>query len=199
MNAWEERYVTGNTPWDTGEPEPELIRVLDAHAVPRGRALEVGCGTGTNAVYLARRGFEVTATDISPTALAAARERAAKAGVDVMWVEADLLSEPNLGEGYDLVLDRGVYHVLRLGDASPFLRLLGRALRPGGLYVVLAGNANDAIEEGPPRVHAHELCAELNPLFELVDLREHRWNDVRIEGRATNPLGWVGVFRRRAR
>ena len=200
MSVWEARYVDGDTPWDSGEPSLELVRILEAHAIRPGRALEVGCGTGVNAVFLASRGFEVTATDVSPTALAAAKKRAAEAAVDVMWVEADLLAAPDLGQGYDLVFDRGVYHVLRRGDAAPFLALLARVLRPGGLYVVLAGNANDAgpADQGPPRVHAHELCAELQPLFDLVELREFTWSGVRIVGREVSPLGWAGVLRRRA-
>jgi methyl halide transferase len=199
MSEWEARYVEGDIPWDSGEPSIELARILEVHGIrPPGRALEVGCGTGTNAVFLAGRGFEVTATDVAPTALAVARERAARAGADVTWVEADLLARPDLGVGYDLVFDRGVYHALRRGDAAPFLELLGRSLRPGGRYVVLAGNANDpGPVMGPPRVHAHELCAELHRQFDLVELREFTWSGVRVDGAALAPLGWAGVFRLR--
>lgn len=70
---------------------------------------------------------------------------------------------------------------------------------PGGHYLTLAGNANDPepADGGPPRVHAHDLCSELSPLFDLVQLREFRFDGVITNGRALTPLAWSGLFRRR--
>ena len=200
MGEWEDRYVAGALPWDTDEPSEQLRRILLEHRIAPGRAVDLGCGTGTHAVYLAGRGFDVLGCDLAPTAVARARERARAAGVGARFVEADLLASPDLGRGFDLAFDRGVYHVLRLEDPQPYLELLGRTLRPGGLYVVLCGNANEPEpHHGPPRVHAHELCAELQPRFDLVELREFRFDGVRVDGRRVEPLGWAGVFRLRAR
>jgi methylase of polypeptide subunit release factors len=67
--AWDDRYREGNVPWDTGQPSSELQQVLQRHSIDPCRTLEIGCGTGTNSVWLAQRGFEVTAIDLSPLAV----------------------------------------------------------------------------------------------------------------------------------
>ena len=70
---WDERYEKGDTPWETGQPSSELQRVLAEAAIPPGRALELGCGTGASAVWLAQQGFDVTALDLSKLAIDRAR------------------------------------------------------------------------------------------------------------------------------
>ena len=91
--SWNQRYVDGQLPWDTGRPDVHLPTVLDRHAITSGRALEVGCGTGTNAIWLAQRGFEVHATDLSPRAVELARQKAQAAGVDLELSVVDFLTE----------------------------------------------------------------------------------------------------------
>lgn len=196
---WNERYATKDTPWDGDEPSMELRRVLDERHIEPCDVLEIGCGTGTNAVFLASRGFKVTAVDISSLAIEQARRRAAEAGVPVDFQVVDLLAPTGLNRTYPLVFDRGVYHGLRRESLGKFLETLGRASAPGGLYLVLAGNANNTgdPEKGPPRAHAHEICGELNPLFELIDLREFTFDGIVIAGEPVSPLGWSGLFRRR--
>ena len=175
---WNERYASGNLPWDSGQPSKELERILREREIPRGRALELGCGTGTNAVFLAQEGFDVTAVDISSVAIDQARARAEAAGVQIELLAADLLDLPDLGPPFPLVFDRGVYHAIRRERLDGFIETLSRICAPGGTYITLAGNANEHRpgEEGPPRVSAEEICRELDPLMELVELREFRFN-----------------------
>lgn len=79
VERWDARYRTEQRPtWDTGRPSSELKRLVEQTTLRTGRVLELGCGTGVNAVYLARQGFEVTAIDLAPTALQIAEERARK-------------------------------------------------------------------------------------------------------------------------
>ena len=66
---WNEHYISRQTPWDSGVPSKELIRVLDTEKITPCRAGELGCGTGTNSIYLATRGFDTTGFDCSPAAL----------------------------------------------------------------------------------------------------------------------------------
>src|SRR5438270_11643617 len=99
---WEERYRSGDTPWDTGRPSSELQRVIAEERIPPSRAIELGCGSGTNAVWLAKQGFEVTAVDLSPLAISRARERAVGEGVPVCFLCADVLIVPVVGT-YDVV------------------------------------------------------------------------------------------------
>src|SRR5256712_338929 len=77
---FEKSYATGETPWDSGIPSAELVRVLDAGLLPGKTVLEIGCGTGTNAIALARRGYRVTAVDFVDMAVRRAREKSQQAG-----------------------------------------------------------------------------------------------------------------------
>ncbi len=196
---WNERYATKDTPWDSGRPSLELQRVLEEHRIEPCNVLEIGCGTGTNAVFLASQGFSVTALDISSLAIEQARARAAEAGVSVDFQAADLLAPMTLNRTFPFVFDRGFYHGIRRENLSGFLDTLEGVTAPGSLYLVLAGNANDPgdPEIGPPRVHAHEICGELNRLFELINLREFTFDGIVIDGKPVGPLGWSGLFRRR--
>src|SRR5207237_330316 len=87
---WNQKYLNGNAPWDSGLVEGELIRGLQAERITPCRAFELGCGAGTNAVALAQQGFDVVAADCSPVALDRARASAAEAGVQVQFLVADV-------------------------------------------------------------------------------------------------------------
>ena len=93
---WNDRYRDGNLPWDTGRPSSELQRVFSRNTIQPCRALEIGCGTGTNSVWLAQQGFEVTGIDLAPLAVEQAEKRAHAAGVKVHFVVADVLHLPDL-------------------------------------------------------------------------------------------------------
>ena len=118
-------YFLGFTPWDYGHVPPELVELIEGpQALPPGRALDLGCGTGTQAIYLAQHGWQVTAVDYVGRALERARARAAAAGVAPRWIQGDVTRLPTLdiGDGYSLVFDFGCYHGLsaeqRLGYAA---------------------------------------------------------------------------------
>ena len=181
-------------PWDSGLRSRELARVLDSGLVSPGRAVELGCGTGTNSVYLAQRGFEVTALDCSPLALERAKQRAAQAGVSVDFVLADLCQFEKVLPPFDFVFDRGCYHCARRIDLAGFLKTLASLTRPGSRYLVLTGNANEQSDEGPPRLHEHEIRADFEALFAIEFVREIRFEDA---GGIDGPLGWSCLMTRR--
>src|SRR5262245_49443863 len=104
---WNDRYRDGNLPWDKGRPSSELQRVLSRNAIQPCRALEFGCGTGTNSVWLAQQGFDVTAIDLAPLAVAKADKHAQAAGVKVHFVVADVLHLPDLDGPFEFCFDRG--------------------------------------------------------------------------------------------
>lgn len=190
---WNERYETGDTPWDSGIPSREMLRVVADHDVGPCRALELGCGSGTNAVALAARGFEVTAVDCAPRALALARNKAAASGVRVHWIEGDVV---NFGEGqepFDFVFDRGCYHCCRLVDCQGYLQTLRNVTRPGSRVLILAGNANEQSEHGPPRVTESEIREDFAGGWRIVAIREFRFEDA---GGVDGPLGWSILLER---
>ena len=76
--SFRERYRSGNTPWDIGQPDFNLIEVVTKHPIPSCKALDIGCGTGDNSIWLGQNGFQVTGTDTSDIALEKAKEKASK-------------------------------------------------------------------------------------------------------------------------
>jgi SAM-dependent methyltransferase len=197
---WDDRYQKGETPWDTGKPSAELCRVVAEAGIKPCRAIEFGCGTGINSVWLAHQGFDVTGIDLSPSAIEKARRRAAEAGTNVRFAAADLQQlPPELTGPYDFFFDRGCYHAVRREGAAGYLATLRAVTRPGTLGLVLAGNAREPQDPGPPVVSEAELRSELGSLFDIPDLREFRFNvayDL-TEGNIKAPLAWSCLLRRR--
>ena len=187
------RYARGETPWDSGVPSEELLRVLHAGRLSGSTVLEIGCGTGTNAVELARRGFQVTAIDIVDQAIKIARGKARAANVTVDFHAADVLQD-DLGGPYDILFDRGVYHCLRTEDLGRFQQFLGKTTHPGSWWLSLAGNAREDTDPGPPVVSEDEIRTELGPLFDIVELREFRFATNASDFR---PLAWSILMRRK--
>lgn len=195
---WNERYVTGDTPWEVGSPSPELQRVMKEYDIPRGRALEMGCGSGDNAIFLHRQGFQVTAFDLSELAVERARAKAVEAGVAADFLATSFAGLPGFETPFSFIFDRGFYHIVRQQDAAEVVDRVLNLLAPGGLWLSLMGNANEQRENehGPPQVKAKEICDEWEPGFELVHLREFHF-DGNSGGAPFRPLAWSVLGRKR--
>jgi SAM-dependent methyltransferase len=196
LEHWDNRYRSEERPpWDTGRPSAELIRRLGQYLIPRGRAIEFGCGAGNNAIWLAQQGFDVTAVDISPTAIAMAEANGKSAGVNVRFVAADVTELPDLGPPFAFFFDRGCYHAVRRGNAAGILRELDRVTGPGSWGIVLTGNAKEEHKPGPPAVSEETLRNELGALFDIVSLDEFRFDQGETDG--CRHLGWSCVLHKR--
>jgi SAM-dependent methyltransferase len=192
---WEVQYRASGQPWETGRPSSELCQVLDEYRVRPCRAVELGCGTGSSAVWLARRGFAVTAVDLSPLAIHRARQRARGAGVSVNFLIADVTDPAALSGHFDFFFDCGCYHAVRLADGPGYLRVVARATRPGALGLVLMGNAAEPEDRvGPPVLDEWQVRAEWGRGFDILHLRPFRF-DPRREGEKRY-LGWSCWLRR---
>ena len=196
LERWDRTYQ-GNrrAPWDTQKAATELKKAIESGKVRPGKAVVLGCGAGTNAVYLASKGFDVTAIDLAPTALAIGKTRAAKARVRVRWVLASVLAAPKLGP-FDFLFDRGCYHGVRRVDAKGFVAAARALCKPGGQFLIIAGNANEKRHYGPPRVKEKEIRDELTKGFEIQWLRETRFDG--SDSTAKGPLAWSIMLRRTA-
>jgi SAM-dependent methyltransferase len=116
-------------------PDESLVSWHAAGLVPRGgKALDLGCGPGRNAIWLAQQGFEVDAVDLSPAALGWGRERAAAAGVTVNFVQGSIFELDGTFAGYDLVYDSGCFHHLPPHRRVSYRWLLERVLTPAGAF-----------------------------------------------------------------
>ncbi len=192
---WDERYQTGELPWDSGIRSRELARVLSEHHIAPCRAGELGCGTGTNAVFLAQEGFDVTAFDLSPTAIELANRRAEAANVNARFLVADLIRFDLDVEPFDFLFDRGCFHCAREMSLTSYQETLKKLSKAGTRYLVLTGNANEQNEgQGPPRLTEQQIRDELGDLFQVEFIREFRFEDA---GGLEGPLGWSCLMTRR--
>ncbi|GAB3566499.1 hypothetical protein GCM10027445_13460 [Amycolatopsis endophytica] len=127
------------------KPDENLAAWISQGVVEPGRALDLGCGPGRNARYLASLGFEVDAVDASPVVIERARERAGDARV---WFHCGNVFELTLRGGYDLVYDSGFFHHLAPHRRPSYLELLQRALMPGGHFgLVCFGSGGAALSD----------------------------------------------------
>ncbi len=191
---WNARYAEGNLPWDTGAPDPHLVAAVGAGVVTPGRTLEIGCGTGTNAVWLAAQGFDVLGVDLSPLAIEKARARAAATRGCRFEVLDFLASEPP-GGPFDFVFDRGCLHVF--DDAAvraQFAARVAALLSPAGQWLSLVGSTEGPDREiGPPRRTARDVAGAIEPVLEIVELRS-----VYFEALLESPAkAWLCRARRR--
>ena len=195
QNHWNDRYRDGNLPWDTGQPSAELQYVLSRHAIAPCRALELGCGTGTNSVWLAQEGFEVTGVDMAPLAIERAKQRAGEAGVKVQFLVADVLHLPELNGPFVFFFDRGCYHAVRRTAPGQYGPAVAKQLVAGARGLVLAGNAREPHEPGPPVVSEEQIRAEFSSAFEILDLHEFRFDEA--PGVPERFLGWSCLLQKR--
>lgn len=134
--GFELRYLLGRTPWDTGVSPPELLAFLSAH--PPGRALDLGCGTGTNVVTLAQHGWAVTGVDFSASAIGVARRRARAAGLAAELRRGDVSELADIDGSFDLILDIGCFHRLGAAAQDRYVKNVVRLLGRGGTYLLYA-------------------------------------------------------------
>lgn len=135
--SWWDGFYTDRSrpvPFFVAKPDENLASYVDRGLLTPGRALDLGCGPGRNALYLASLGFQVDAVDLSSAAVAWARERAREAGADIRFHRGDAFELPaaELGGPYDLIHDSGCFHHLPPHRRVSYLSLLDRALAPGG-------------------------------------------------------------------
>lgn len=192
---WDQRYVDGDLPWDSGKPDVHLSKVIEKHGIKPGRGLEIGCGTGTNSMWLAKQGFEMTGLDLSPTAITKAEAKAAAGGIDCRFLVSDFLVDEVLGAPFEFAYDRGCFHVFDSADErSRFASRVAELIEPDGMWHSLIGSTDGPPRDsGPPRRSAAEIVAAVEPHFEILDLR----STVFDQGDHRNARAWVLVARRR--
>jgi SAM-dependent methyltransferase len=134
-SSWDENYVSGDfrEKWHREHPSRELVTVVAAAMVPSGaHVLDIGCGAGTETIYLAIHGYRAIGVDFSPEAIKVARQRAQEADVTVDWRVGDALDLPIEDGAIDFAFDRGCFHHVPEEDRPRYAEQVARVLRPGG-------------------------------------------------------------------
>lgn len=178
MNHFDMMYL-GTPPWDSGITPPELLAFIEQN--PSGRAIDLGCGTGTNVITLAQHGWDVIGVDFSRLAIQKARRKAAAAKVDVKLKKADASQLPGINGPYDLALDMGCFH--NLGEKqNAYLDRLEEILAPNG-YWLLYAHLRDADDTTTTHGLIPSELAHAASRFELVWRKDSH-----------DPNGWDSVW-----
>jgi cyclopropane fatty-acyl-phospholipid synthase-like methyltransferase len=171
--AYRIMYRVGFMPWDTGTiPRPLAEFVQSDSAQPTARALDIGCGTGTQSVYLAKHGWDVTGIDEIERPLRLARERARAAGVEVDWRQADAanLEGAGLKPGFALVLDRGCFHGLSPAQRRGFVHGV-TALSTPDATLLLMTFARNRVPGGPSGADRGDVERDFSPGWRIASER----------------------------
>jgi SAM-dependent methyltransferase len=156
--SWDASYVGGPAPWDTGAPQPAIVR-LAAEGAFSGAVLDAGCGTGENALHVASLELDVLGVDVAETALSIAREKAAARGIDAAFAACDALHLDRLGRVFDTVLDCGLFHSFDSDERREYAASLAAVTDHGGTLYVLCFSDVGGEARGPHPVSQEELSA----------------------------------------
>ncbi len=192
---FEQIYKEGNPPWEHGTPDLNLERMLARFRIEPCRALDLGCGMGNNAIWLARAGFRVHGFDLSETAVENAMVRVAAAGVSCDFQVGDFLTDQVDGAPFGLVFDRGCLHcVPEPVDRVRFADNVAEVLDEGGFWLSLMGNADEPEREvGPPRMTARQIAEIVEPRFEILVLEAGLFGGHQDDP----PRAWICLLKKR--
>lgn len=185
------RYLTGQAPWDTGQTPPEIVSLVEGGELPPGRAVDLGCGTGTNVLYLARHGWTAVGVDFVPRAIRIARRKARRQGLAdrarFMVGDVTRLSADDLGGPFDLAMDIGCGHGLPDEARDAYARTLSALVRPGGTVMLYMFRPS---AERPRGLTPDEVSQLFAPDFEVV------WSDLGADSASGSSSAWYRLTRR---
>ena len=177
-NRFEERYKTGNLPWNINRPDKNLIETISSFNIASGHALDIGCGTGDNVFWLSENGFNAAGVDYSPTAIDQAKFKAASRSSQPEFHVVDFLKDVIPGAPYDFIFDRGCFHSFdKNKERDRFAANVYKILNKEGYWLSLIGNYDDGrLEIGPPKRKASEIVKAVEPYFEILSLKQSRFD-----------------------
>lgn len=183
-------------PWNIKSPPTVLVDLVEKKKILPCRTLEIGCGVGNYAIYLAKSGFDVTGIDISPTAISMARENATKMKVACNFLLADFLNDSDkINQTFDFIFDWSVLHHIFPEDRERFAGNVNRLLKPGGTYLSVCFSEKDAAFGGQGKFREtpigttlyfsseQEIHKLFSPYFNVQELKT-----IEIEGKPTSHL-----------
>lgn len=184
---------SGISSWDIARPQPAIVRLAQSGEIV-GTVLDVGCGTGENALYLSSLGHEVTAIDTAQEAIDKARRKSLERRLRVNFRLVDALALPCLGLTFDTVIDSGLFHVFSDEERVEYANNLGAVLMPGGRYFMLCLSERET-REGPRRVTKAEITDAFRDGWTINDIQETKFETLIHEGGA---WAWLATISRNA-
>ncbi len=166
--GFDEMYA-GVPPWDIGMAQPEVVRIAEAGGFA-GAVIDVGCGTGENALELSARGLQVVGIDAAPRAVEKARAKALERGLPTEFIVADALSLGSLARRFRTALDCGVFHVFEDHERPVYVASLASALETDGVLHLLCFSDRQPGVMGPRRVTEQELRDSFAKGWRVVEI-----------------------------
>jgi len=194
-NHFKQSYAAGDTPWDVGKPDSNLIQTVTTTPIRPCKALEIGCGTGDNAIWLSERNFDVLGIDTSEIAIEKAKDKASRVNTKCAFMVSDILTSHVQGAPFGFAFDRGCFHTVGSDEKrKKFAENVNGYLGKDGLWLSLLGNADEQRDgPGPPQRSARDIVNAVELYFEILSLVSGNfgWN------RPNPPRAWVCLMRKR--
>lgn len=178
--------------WEIGRPQRE-IKMLEAAGEIHGRVLDVGCGSGENALYLSKIGYDVIGVDVATAAVDRARKKATVRKTGGLFIVHDALNLDTLGIKFDTIIDSGLFHVFSDHARLKFVQSIRSSLRIGGTYLMLCFSENEPDEWGPRRVTKAEIIDSFREGFKINYIRQAIFETNRPQG---NVKAWLASMKR---
>jgi SAM-dependent methyltransferase len=195
MPSWDEAYASSApAPWDIGRPQPAFVRLADSGLLC-GRVLDAGCGTGEHTLLAAAHGADAAGVDISPRAIAQAREKAAGRGLAVRFEVADALNLGQLGMAFDTVIDSGLFHVFDDRGRVQYVTSLASVLQSGGTCYLMCFSDRQPGNFGPRRVRQDELTTAFGDGWTITDIAAGTF-EINPGLGTTTAEAWLATIRR---
>lgn len=200
QEQFEAHYRAKTTPWDLGRPDFNLIDAVTEKSIASCRALDIGCGSGHNSIWLAEQGFQVTGVDVSRTALQKAKENASKADVKCTFLLVSFLEDEVPGAPFGFIFDRGCWHLHEFEGRKQFAERVAYYLEEGGLWLSIIGSADEPPRgpgplAGPPRHSAYDIAVAVEPYFEILLLSASHFDS----NSSKPPKAWDCLMEKRNR
>jgi SAM-dependent methyltransferase len=199
-DSWNNRYLNSDTPWEDDGYSPEMIQLFTHFIKKESSVLEIGCGSGTNAMWLASEGYNYCGVDISEEAIRIATEKAKQNNIDANFIAADILKNPPV-EKFDAVFDKGCLHgFTKECDRADFAAVIYESLNEGGFWINISGNKDNpdrdgSVEEyGFPRLKASDIIGAVEDRFQIHYMARCIYGS---SEEYTRFLGWACAFQKR--
>ena len=170
---WDEyyrKYPLDELGWELGKPRPLLVEFVEKGLIKAGKALDLCCGAGTNTIYLAKKGFDVTAIDISPTAIEIAKKKTKQANVTIDFLVENFIDLPFEDKTFVFVFDMGCFHHVEVKDRGKFIAGVNRVLKENGLYMLTCFSYKNG--QAWNHFTRQQIIDLFSPLFDIELLRQ---------------------------
>lgn len=202
---WEQRYQTGDTPWELGMPRQAVQDLFHRYVSAGTSVLEVGCGMGTNTFWLAKQGYKVTAFDLSEKAIALAREQQSILGTEIDFHVGDILQGINVTQSFPIIFSCAVFNQMQDEDKqNRYVSMMANYCEKDGYWLDITPSAEKAKEitamtsaKAPPYLSATQIVNAVDPCFWIIEMCLTEFIVERQDIGKVVFYAWASVFQKR--